>query len=189
MAKPLQRFARTLQHTQERIYNGRSGGDKQEMERQITLAVEGALGGEAIAGEAIVMGNAIYIGSDGMAYKAQASVTPLNNPVGAAMNNRAIGGTVKYRCVGTMTIPDWTTIAGSAQLTPGSRYYLSDDTAGTLTTTTPSVRIPMGVALSTTVFFVFPEVANVLSTTATLIVDIDGVFLVDIDGTYIAEVE
>lgn len=51
---------------------------------------------------------------------------------------------------------DWTSIIGTALLSPGARYFLSDVTAGAMTTTAPttsgSYLVPLGEALSTTVF-------------------------------------
>ncbi len=39
---------------------------------------------------------------------------------------------------GTHTLADWTAVIGSATLTPGAVYFLSETTAGGLTTTPPS---------------------------------------------------
>lgn len=42
---------------------------------------------------------------------------------------------------------DWTTVTGSATLTEGTRYYLSDTTPGLLTATPPTITQYIGVAL------------------------------------------
>ena len=55
---------------------------------------------------------------------------------------------------GILTSTDWTAVVGAATLTVGSVYFLSDVTAGTLTTTAPTTTgsfvTRVGTAISTT---------------------------------------
>lgn len=85
--------------------------------------------------------------------KADASTTQRFIGFAAAAINNGAAGTVITDGVAVGLTTDWDAVTGqTGGLTPGSVYYLSDVTAGTITTNPPSSdwRVPVGVAISTT---------------------------------------
>jgi len=113
-------------------------------------------------GTSIVIGEAVYISAAGQVSKANANSGSTYAVVGlvadtsiadTASGSIAIAGTL------TATTGQWDTVTGgSGGLTAGAQYYLSDTTAGRLTTTPPSTTgryvVNVGRALSTTVMLI-----------------------------------
>jgi hypothetical protein len=89
-------------------------------------------GFQAIAFEDVVQGQALYSrSSDGLIGKAIANSTEDKaTVVGFAQTSKLAGELVRGLIVGVL---------GSGGLSPGEIYYLSDTTAGAITTTPPSV--------------------------------------------------
>lgn len=107
-------------------------------------------------GSAVVIGQAVYTNSSGTFQLAQASslgtrlVTGLVQDTAiasSAVGNVAIGGVL------TATLAQWNAVTlGSGGLVPGSKYWLSNTTAGGLTSVAPTTGwlVLVGKAISTT---------------------------------------
>lgn len=105
----------------------------------------------------IVIGTAVYVFGAGQVKKANANAVGTKTSIGlvfdttvatTAAANIVIAGSL------TATTVQWDAVTGqSGGLTTGSVYYLSNATAGNLTTTAPTTgfNCPIGVALSTTI--------------------------------------
>ncbi len=103
------------------------------------------------------VGSPVYINSSGTASLARANATITANCVGLARTQGVLGdrSITQYGDVLTLSAEDWNVVgAGSTGLTPGAPYYLSDTTAGFITTTAPTTVglfvVPLGIALSAT---------------------------------------
>jgi hypothetical protein len=99
-------------------------------------------------------GMAVYASGSGTVDLAQADAAATARCVGLATADVAAAGVGAYQTEGTITQSDWTLVTGSATLTPGVYYYLSESTPGQLTTTAPTTIteyvVAVGRALSTT---------------------------------------
>ena len=95
---------------------------------------------EIIADGVVLVGQVIYIKGTGHAATAQADAAATAFAVGiAAANGGGVStGPLFYRTQGQQTLDDWTNATGSADLTPGSIYYVSAATDGEITATPPS---------------------------------------------------
>lgn len=101
-----------------------------------------------IAGEALTALDAVYINTaDGKAYKCDADDTAKLGFIGFAQEGALLGANVQIRNHGLMT--------GFVGLTVGSTYYLSG-TLGAITTTAPTYKRPVGIAVSATVIKIIP---------------------------------
>ena len=106
------------------------------------------------AGE-IIIGQPVYIAVADTVDLALADAQATSGVIGlvsdASIASAAIGTIVTD---GILTSADWTSVVGAATLTTGAVYFLSDVTAGTLTTTptttTGSFVTRVGTAISTT---------------------------------------
>lgn len=106
------------------------------------------------AGE-IIIGQPVYIAAGDTVDLALADAQATSGVIGlvsdASIASGAIGTIVTD---GILTSADWTSVVGAATLTTGAVYFLSDVTAGTLTTTptttTGSFVTRVGTAISTT---------------------------------------
>jgi hypothetical protein len=109
------------------------------------------------AGETVNAGMAVYVPSSNTVNLSTAnSAGSIESfPVGLANGNATVGNEVEVLCEGSVYLPDWTAVIGTANLTVGSWYFLSD-TSGKLTTTAPSTAnhtiIRVGRAITTTLF-------------------------------------
>lgn len=105
---------------------------------------------------AIVIGRAVYVFSSDNVKLANANAAGTRLVVGlvaATSINAAAAGNVATAGVLVATTGQWDVVTGqTGGLTPGSIYYLSNATAGALTTTAPSTgySAPVGIAMSTT---------------------------------------
>jgi len=106
----------------------------------------------------LVIGTPVYSKAAGSVDKAEANAVATTDVVGLVMDVSiltGIAGNVQTDGVLTATTGQWDAVTGQVGgLTFGSRYYLSDATAGMLTTTAPvntgSFFEPVGIALSAT---------------------------------------
>lgn len=111
----------------------------------------------------ITVGQAVYIKSNGDIDLAMADASATAKVVGVVADATIATGTSgNIRTSGALASADWTTVTGSATLTPGERYYLDNTSAGMLTATPPDATgefvVAVGMALSTTELLV--EVAR-----------------------------
>ena len=105
------------------------------------------------ANETIAIAQPVYISGNNTVNLADADSINTSRVLGLAETAGTANNTMNVLSSGTVTKADWTSVAGSATLTPGAIYYLST-TAGQLTTTPPSgdgdVVVSCGLALTTT---------------------------------------
>jgi len=100
----------------------------------------------ATTGQAITAGQMVAIAdADGYAYKADADVSTLRPAVGIAGASAASGAKVEIIVSGV--------ISGWSSLTEGSPGYLSE-TAGAVTQSTPSYSQQVGIAITSTDYFI-----------------------------------
>ena len=103
--------------------------------------------GEASA--TISPGMVVKLNSSGQALLAQSNSS---SNLGFALATQSIApsatGIVKH--TGKLALADWTDVIGATNLTVGAWYYLSDTTAGMLTTTAPTIAQKIGYAISST---------------------------------------
>ncbi len=117
-------------------------------------SIVNATNGEA---SAIAIGRAVYVSASGTVKLANANAAGTKNVAGIVYDasiNSAATGAVSVSGSVTATTGQWDAVTGqSGGLTSGSIYYLSNATAGAMTTTAPSTGYvcPVGIALSTTV--------------------------------------
>ena len=130
-------------------YGRATGAVASSSERTVTSLTNG----EA---SAIAIGRAVYSSAAGAVKLANANASATVHVVGlvqAASISAAAAGDIATAGVVEATTGQWDAVTGqTGGLTFGARYYLSNTTAGALTTTTPSSGFVMlvGVALSTT---------------------------------------
>lgn len=105
---------------------------------------------------AIAIGRAVYPSASGSVKLAVANASGTKDIVGLVASTSVasgVAGTIAVSGVVTATTTQWDAVTGqTGGLTFGARYYLSNTTAGALTTTPPASGyvIQVGVALSTT---------------------------------------
>lgn len=99
------------------------------------------LGGGSFTAEsdaAISAGQIVYIKGTSHVGLASCAVTVAEaSAVGIALASVGIGDAATIRSEGKVTMPDWSAVAGSANLSVGSVYFLSP-TAGMITTAAPT---------------------------------------------------
>ena len=88
------------------------------------------------AGQALVKGQPLHMGSDGKLYLADSGTN--TNLVGFAMADGNSGDSVEYGALGTLELSDWTIFTGGegAALQVGKKYFLQSD--GTIKTSLPA---------------------------------------------------
>jgi hypothetical protein len=112
-----------------------------------------ATNGEA---SAIAIGRAVYVSAADTVKLANANAAGTKQVVGLVFDtsiNAAASGSIAVAGVVTATTTQWDAVTGqTGGLTSGAKYFLSNTTAGALTTTAPTTGYiaPVGVALSTT---------------------------------------
>lgn len=104
----------------------------------------------------IVIGTPVYVAGNDAVDKARANATGTKDVFGlvadATIATTATGG-IQTDGVLTATTTQWDAVAGTTGgLTANTRYYLSQTTAGQITSTAPSTGwvVEVGIALSTT---------------------------------------
>ena len=104
---------------------------------------------------AITIGQPVYIQGANLVDLALADAKATSGVIGLVLDasiDSSVVGTILTD--GILTSTDWTAVVGADTLTVGSVYFLSDVTAGTLTTTAPTTTgsfvTRVGTAISTT---------------------------------------
>jgi hypothetical protein len=109
----------------------------------------------AEADETIAIGQCVYMKNTGRVGLARANAAATRKVAGIAITAATSGYAVKYNVDGKLTRSDWTAVAGAAALSPGTDYFLSTSSAGSITSTAPTSAgdyvVRVGVASSTTV--------------------------------------
>lgn len=93
-------------------------------------------------------GMAVYVSGSGTVDLAQADAAATTKVIGLASADVAASAIGYYAPEGQITRSDWTDITGSAALTPGVYYYLSESTPGQLTSTAPTTATQYVVAVA-----------------------------------------
>lgn len=122
----------------------------------ITFTATGGGGGSvsivAVAGEALAVGDAVYISTaDGKTYKSLANAAATSDVLGFCDRVAVLDDVIGIGPVGPITNAGWS-------LTPGTRYYLSPTTAGAITSTAPAIGgkyvVPLGTSSDTMILAV-----------------------------------
>lgn len=102
----------------------------------------------AIAGDALDVGMPVYMSSVGSLFKSASDGMPQANVAGLATYAAQIGDLCSYTTDGQVQRSDWTAIAGTQRLIPGTQYYLSAE-PGEITDIPPDtgVAVPVGTAV------------------------------------------
>jgi hypothetical protein len=115
----------------------------------VTLMGTEAPGFSLVTQEAIIIGHALAADIAGAAYAAATVTGNRHRCIGLAAEELAGPGTLQVLVEGdVLVMPDWSLVAGSALLVPGTRYFLSD-TPGRYTNdpTGLEVAAPIGIAV------------------------------------------
>jgi len=83
-------------------------------------------------------GMVVYVTSAGTADLAKADAEATVGAVGMAAEDVLAGETKTYLTEGQVQKTDWSSVTGTTLLTPGAVYFLSESSAGMLTTTAPT---------------------------------------------------
>lgn len=99
-----------------------------------------------------LIGQPVYVSGDGKVDLAKADAVSTWNCAGLAAESVSAGATGNFLTEGSVNTANWASVTGSAALTPGAVYYLSEAAAGQLKTTPPSTGavVRVGRALTTT---------------------------------------
>ena len=102
---------------------------------------------DSTAGEAVTIGDALYIAANGKAYKAQANAAATSRVIGCSNTVANADEAIKIVTDIAVTKVGWSLVVGD-------KYYLSPYTAGGITSVPPTVTghylVPMGVANTAT---------------------------------------
>jgi hypothetical protein len=102
---------------------------------------------DGTATQQLDLGEVVYADGAGSFDLAKADALATSHAIGVVTTAALIGATATVATSGVAVVAGW-------GLTPGTRYYLSEATAGAITTTAPTTRteivLPIGEALSTT---------------------------------------
>jgi hypothetical protein len=163
--------AKTDDHTillasiNENIQAVQSDLDSLEEEMDAILASSDAIS-SAEADETIAIGQCVYMKNTGHVGLARANSAATRKVAGFAITAATSGYAVKYNADGKLTKSDWTAVAGAAALSPGTDYFLSTSSAGSITSTAPTAAgdyvVRVGVASSTTVLDIEIEASILL---------------------------
>jgi hypothetical protein len=100
-----------------------------------------------IAGETLSLGDIVYIGIDGKAYKAQANAPATSAAVGLSDRNASIDDNILIQPIGDFVNNGWSLVVGDI-------YYLSPSVVGGVTNIPPTTAgqhvVPIGTAISST---------------------------------------
>lgn len=104
------------------------------------------------AAETITAGQPVYITGAGLLALAHADAEPRCNVVGVCIIGAVAGVSAVYTTDGSLSLADWTDLAGMALLTPGQTYWLDNTTAGLLRDSPPNTGyiVSVGVAMNAT---------------------------------------
>jgi len=114
----------------------------------------------AESSDTTTIGMPVYVYSTGAFRQAKADAVGSTLVIGLCRSTSiASSASGDIQLDGQLTLADWTAIIGSATLTAGSKYYLSEATKGMLTATPPTTGfvVVVGTALSTTMIDINPE--------------------------------
>ena len=118
-----------------------------------TVVTDTATNGEA---SAIAIGRAVYVSAANQVRLANANSASTTNVVALVAStsiNSSASGNIAVAGMLEATTTQWDAVTGqSGGLTPGATYFLSNTTAGAITTTAPTSGhvVPVGIALGTT---------------------------------------
>jgi len=116
------------------------------------------------ANQNVAAGQPVYISDNSTINLANAGASSTSIVLGLVSVGATATNTATVLSEGIVTLSDWTSVIGTATLTPGSIYYLST-TAGQMATTPPTgnsdVVVRLGIALTTNTIDI--EVNNVLT--------------------------
>lgn len=130
-------------------------GDVVTIDNRLTVLESMESSYESVADSNVVIGQPLYVKSNGHVDLARGNASPTTGVVGLATQAALSTHVVTYDAEGKLQLADWTAITGTATLTPGAYYYLSDATAGALTavapTTSGSYVVCVGKAISTVI--------------------------------------
>ncbi len=109
---------------------------------------------EAIFDSNTSAGMVVYVSSSGHVDLAQADAVSTATPIGLALTDVLATEIGQYKPEGQVSLSDWTAIIGSTFLTAGAIYFLSETTAGGMSTTPPNTGgetiVRIGRAITTT---------------------------------------
>jgi hypothetical protein len=123
--------------------------------QQFALSLTGSstLPYSAEAGVNLLTGQVVYLDLTGRLQKAVNNTAAGAQVAGMMVTDALAGVSGDYVTDNTLELPDWSSIAGTADLTPGATYYL-DSTEGKITTIAPTADgyyvVVIGRAQSTT---------------------------------------
>jgi len=110
---------------------------------------------EMTANETVLVGQPVYVSGNNTINLADASDSTAARAIGLVLTGATANGTANVLTEGSVNQADWTSVIGSAALTPGATYFLGT-TPGTMSTTPPTtdnhVVVTMGTALTTSKF-------------------------------------
>ncbi len=108
----------------------------------------------AEADQFVKVGQVVYVKSDTHVGLARANALPGARAAGFVTVGATATFPAEYVTDGQHEQEDWTDVIGTAHLTPGTTYFLSNTTAGQMTATPPSTGFiqPLGRAVSSTKF-------------------------------------
>lgn len=92
----------------------------------------------AITDNLTKVGNPLYLTGAGHVNLAKADDGSTSQVVGLSQADYTLGQACKYLTEGRIERMDWTTVAGSANLSIGTTYFLDPNAAGHITTTAPT---------------------------------------------------
>jgi hypothetical protein len=103
----------------------------------------------------LVKGNLVYVDAvNGKIDKTIATSVNSTKYIGLAQESINTGFVGKVQLEGLLELTDWTAIVGTTQLTPGSKYFLSETLAGCMSLAPPNTgwQVTAGTAISSTQF-------------------------------------
>lgn len=105
-----------------------------------------------ISNDALIAGNIVYMLPSGNIALAQADDLPQAEAVGICIEGGAALASLKWTSDSKVTIPDWTSVAGAANLLEGKTYFLRNDAPGQISTIPPTTGyiVAVGTAVSDT---------------------------------------
>jgi hypothetical protein len=107
------------------------------------------------ANETVVTGQPVFMSGNNTVNLADATTVATANVVGFISSGATANNIATMLTEGHIVLADWTSVIGSASLTPGATYFL-DTTKGQMTTTPPTtdgnVVVTLGIAITTAKF-------------------------------------
>lgn len=110
---------------------------------------------DVTANETVVTGQPVFMSGNNTVNLADATTVATANVVGFISSGATANNTATMLTEGSILLADWTSVIGSASLTPGATYFL-DTTAGMMSATPPTgdgeVVVTLGIAITTAKF-------------------------------------